>query len=327
MQCDAPQCADVKDRCQCPNSWLEFLAHEAASRRKNSLPRLSMRSHALKYKKLKKAGKFRKAANIGVCNNINTNLLCAWNKERKRTSDMPARIDPSSLKNFMTLTDPSICDFPKEPRIKSGLIDGVPVIIKVENLNNPQNNRKFLYTTKIHLLMAAKIPRSVPKLFAAYLLKDGAKTSGVHIMERIEGITMEEYFQSRSPDWKGLARAVKRIIDDLASCSILHVDLNPSNIMVTRDSSGKIRNAKAIDFESTWLVNKDPIENVYGMLSIDAIPDDKSRKALITAYLKLDTDLPRNMADWEMDDFYEITEADRPVRQYTNLPKLPTIIS
>lgn len=63
------------------------------------------------------------------------------------------------------------------------------------------------------------------------------------------------------------------------------------------------------------------------MLSIDANPDDKSRKALITAYLMLDTSLPRNMADWGIEDFYNITEADPPLRHHTDLPKLPTIIS
>lgn len=138
---------------------------------------------------------------------------------------------------------------------------------------------------------------------------------------------MEEYIQSRSPDWNSLARALKGMIDDLGSCKIFHIDLNPSNIIVALDSQGQVRNAKAIDFENTWLVDTYPIENVYGMLSIESIENDKLRKPLIKAYLKLDHNLPRNMADWELDDFYEITEADRPVRQYINLPKLPTISS
>lgn len=327
MDCNPPKCAKVKARCQCPNSWIEYLAHEAARRRQNNLPRLSIHSHAAKYGRLKQAGKFRTSRNSGVCKQLDTRLLCAWHKQRTRPLNVLSQTDSASLTKILNLTDSSIRDFPEEPRIKTALVNGVPVIIKVESIGSARDMRDFLYVTKLHSIMTAQIPRSVPKLFKAYFLKKGTYICGVQVMEHIDGITMEDYIRRRSPDWGSLARALKRMIDDLGSCKIFHVDLAPNNIMVELDSHGKARNVRAIDFELLWLGDEYPIRNVYGMLSIEAIEDDKLRKALITAYLKVDMDLPRNMADWEIEDFYEITEADRPVRHYTDLPKLPTIIS
>ena len=45
----------------------------------------------------------------------------------------------------MTLTDSSVCDFPKEPRIKTALVNGFPVIIKVESIEDAEDVHDFLY--------------------------------------------------------------------------------------------------------------------------------------------------------------------------------------
>jgi tRNA A-37 threonylcarbamoyl transferase component Bud32 len=82
MVCAPPRCDEVKNRCQCPNAWTEFLSRNARGEGKKSIKR-----HAAEYRRARDAGAFAKSGekglNDGPCK-TNTAKLCTWRHRRKR---------------------------------------------------------------------------------------------------------------------------------------------------------------------------------------------------------------------------------------------------
>ena len=79
---------------------------------------------------------------------------------------------------FLKLKDPSIRDMPGQPEIKTGKFEGIPVIIKVQDIKEV-GKENFLYTTKAHMLMTKRIPTKratiVQSIFFAF---KGERVSG-----------------------------------------------------------------------------------------------------------------------------------------------------
>ena len=315
--CDSPRCFHVKERCQCPNSWIEYLSKEAKDRRNSGLPRLSIKRHATNYRKLKRSGKFKTGKPTKECRDIDTDTLCKWNSQRRPST----RESSADLEAFLKMKDPSIRDMPGEPRIKTGAFKGVPVIIKIEDVGNEQDDlrrKNFLYTTKVHTLMTERIPRSVPKLYKAYFLQSPTGLRGIHIMEHLSGVMIDDYLKGQC-DLPSLARALKKLLDDLRSCGVIHRDLS-HNIMLTLSRHGRVIDAKALDFENTHLVNKVSIENME--ILFEGLSEDPPfpPPALLLELLKIDRSLPREMKDWETYDFPLRVDEKSQIRKYNELP-------
>jgi hypothetical protein len=77
-RCKAPKCAEVANKCACPNPWVEFLSKNA------NAGKTSMAQHSAAYKALKESGAFtpRAGLNNGGCKSDPVKL-CAWKLRRK----------------------------------------------------------------------------------------------------------------------------------------------------------------------------------------------------------------------------------------------------
>lgn len=77
-RCKAPKCAEVANKCACPNPWTEFLAKNAHK------GKTTMAQHSAAYKALKDSGAFEPKAglNNGGCKSDPVKL-CAWKIRRK----------------------------------------------------------------------------------------------------------------------------------------------------------------------------------------------------------------------------------------------------
>lgn len=77
-RCKAPKCAEVANKCACPNPWVEFLAKNAHK------GKTTMAQHSAAYKALKDSGAFepRAGLNNGPCKSDPVKL-CAWKLRRK----------------------------------------------------------------------------------------------------------------------------------------------------------------------------------------------------------------------------------------------------
>lgn len=317
--CDPPRCFHVKERCQCPNSWIEYLSKEAKDRRNSGLPRLSIKRYAANYRKLKRSGKFKTGKPTKECRGIDTDTLCRWNLKRSGSTREPT----GDLSAFLKLKDPSIRAFPGQPEIKTGIFKGVSVIIKVQNIKEVGKD-EFLYTTKVHTLMAEHIPRSVPKLYKAYFLHSPKGLHGIHIMEYLPGITMKKYLERKNRSLSSLARALKVLLMDLRTCKVVHTDLHDDNIILDLDRQGRVKNAKAIDLERTFIFDTVGAENAISLFQ-HVIEDPPSPPpALILEMLKVDHSLPREMQNWEDYDFQRLADAIPRTRTYHDLPRLET---
>jgi RIO1 family len=82
-RCKAPKCAEVKNKCACPNPWIEFLAKNASD------GKATMAEHSAAYKRLKDSGAFKPKAglNNGGCKSDPVKL-CAWKHVRKPVARM-----------------------------------------------------------------------------------------------------------------------------------------------------------------------------------------------------------------------------------------------
>jgi hypothetical protein len=77
-RCKAPKCAEVANKCACPNPWVEFLSKNAHK------GKTTMAQHSAAYKALKDSGAFAPKAgmNNGGCKSDPVKL-CAWKLRRK----------------------------------------------------------------------------------------------------------------------------------------------------------------------------------------------------------------------------------------------------
>ena len=332
IDCNPPRCSRVKDRCQCPNSWVEYISREARIRRDKNLSRLCIKAHAANYKKLKKKGKFKTKKTTRECRDIDTDTLCKWNNSRKsslmaKTSSLRPLAFPSTIKEndkFFTLQDPSLQEFLGEPRIITGNYKGAPVIIKVEDILDEEDRNNFLYVTKVHMLMTRRIPDSVPRLYKAYFLQYHGKVKGVQIMERLEGVMMDKYLKNRKCDWPSLARALKRLSNDLNVCRVLHSDFQAHNIILSLDQYGRVKDAKALDFEDTYLVKKLPTDNLYILLRDVVDKHSIIPRALVTEIIKV-CSLPHDLLDWTYHDFENHAHKTPRIRSFGDLSMLQVL--
>lgn len=77
-RCKAPKCAEIKNKCACPNPWTEFLSKNAHK------GKTTMAEHSAAYKALKDSGAFvpKAGLNNGSCKSDPVKL-CAWKLRRK----------------------------------------------------------------------------------------------------------------------------------------------------------------------------------------------------------------------------------------------------
>lgn len=318
--CKPPRCFGVKDRCQCPNSWIEYLSKEARERQGKGLPRLSIKRHAANYRKMKRSGKFKTKKPTKECRDINTDTLCQWNSQRRPSIQETSE----DMATFLKLKDPSIRDMPGQPEIKTGKFEGIPVIIKVQDIKEV-GKENFLYTTKAHMLMTKRIPRSVPQLYKAYFLRSKENGfQGVHIMEHLPGVMMDKYVRRNNCDLPSLARALKKLLDDLKTCKILHKDLGAHNIILNLDHRERVKSAQALDFENTCITETQPVGNADILLEDVFGNPPLIPPALILEMLKTDRNLPRDMKDWKTYGFERRADAAREscVKTYEDVPYL-----
>lgn len=82
--CKSPTCYPVKNRCQCPNAWIEFLSKSAADRRSKGLPKWTIAQHSAAFEALKSSGglALKNGMNNGRCK-ADPVKLCAWMVRRK----------------------------------------------------------------------------------------------------------------------------------------------------------------------------------------------------------------------------------------------------
>ena len=342
MGCSPPKCVKRKSKCHCPNSWIEFLAHEARSRKSKNIASMSLKQYAMKYRERKRAGIFSSIKSSSMskndCKGSNTKRLCNWYSQRtlegsKRDNVRKlSRIDVKRIKKSMLiLEDPGIQNIDGGQHVKIAKIQGVPVIIKVFSVNNQAELNDFLYTTKAHKVMTESISNSVPHLYYAYLLKTGREILGVHIMECLRGVTLETYVANNNedvPDLHKLAKSLKKLVDDLASCKIYHFDFHWGNVIVDVDHRNAVVSAKAIDLDDVRCLDRVPHENPFSLLRVsedDSIERVQFLRKLITAYLRLDRTLPRDMATWEVDEFYQVLERNQPERIFSHLQRVPIV--
>lgn len=145
-------------------------------------------------------------------------------------------------------------------------------------------------------------------------------------MERLDGVEMDKYLQTGQCDWPSLAAALKRLLDDFEACKVLHSDIQPHNVMLSLDRRGRVKTARAFDFEGTYLVKTVPTDNAYLLLG-DCFGDDALIPAgLIREMLKIYPSLSR---DVNSPDFLIDSEQSRTprVRDLEGLPLLQVIIS
>ncbi len=307
--CVPPKCAEVSDRCQCPNSWIEYLAHAAAERRKAGLPRVSLRHHATEYKKV--ANNLRLTRSVGPCKKINTSLLCGWRSSRRRDSSNTQSRDTWSL-DLLRLKYKGIHYIKGEPCVRTVEYHGKPLVIKDYKITNELDRRDFLYQTLIHRKLCKTIPNKVPKLYKAYFLKTPGSTHGVHIMQRLEGVllkTVVPLFTTWPPGkMQQLAWGLKDLFESLDKSHCSHGDLHDRNIILDIDSSGNIENVQAIDFGNSDIAQSKPNMNFMGFLYfICSISDDTRLLALIPYFRATGLSIPDNILEWSDRDFEKHT--------------------
>ncbi len=93
--CRAPKCHRIaaRNRCQCPNAWLEFRSRNANERKRLGLPRISNAQHVAEYNQAKADGAFVVPAALQATNapcKTNVAKLCVWmNKRTKGFENAP----------------------------------------------------------------------------------------------------------------------------------------------------------------------------------------------------------------------------------------------
>ena len=130
--------------------------------------------------------------------------------------------------------------------------------------------------------------------------------------------------EERECDWPSLAQALKKLTNDLKFCRIVHGDLQAHNIILGLDRHGRVKDAKAVDFEDTYLVKESPTDNLYILLSDmfgeQAIIPQELVKEMMKVY-----SLPRDMLNWTDLDFDSLAHKIPRIRNFIGLPTLQVL--
>jgi hypothetical protein len=275
-KCVAPKCANVKDRCQCPNPWVEYLSHVAAERVTAGLPRLSLKDHVRGYRSAVKSGLFKpQESRKPVCKS-DSMLLCDWRLKRGHKSISRARHPPAHA------TTPHVPLIRKWPidllTLKSDLLhhfaqttlkadyQGVPLAFKCFTLEDDHDRRSFMWQTQMHFELYKRMPSIVPRLMKAYFLKSGKKLTGVQIMERVPGVPLAQVLEraKNNPSMMTrLAEHLSNIFRQMQRHRVWHGDLHCDNIIVKLGADGRILHMFVIDFGETVLDIPIDAHNLY----------------------------------------------------------------
>ena len=276
-KCVAPKCAAVKDRCQCPNPWVEYLSHTASERVTAGLSRLSLKEHVRRYRNAVKSDLFKpKSHRKPVCKS-DTTLLCDWRSKRgHKKSITRARRAPA---HATTPRVPMIRKWPMDLlTLKSDLLhhfaqttlkadyQGIPLAFKVFTLEVDHDRRDFMWQTLIHFELYKRMPSIVPRLMKAYFLKSGKTLRGVQIMERVPGVPLAQVLERAKDDPSMMTRLAEHLGDifhQMQEHRVWHGDLHCDNIIVKLGADGRILHMFVIDFGETVLDIPIDAHNLY----------------------------------------------------------------
>lgn len=315
-KCEPPKCSRVADRCQCPNPWIEHLASEAAERKRKGLPRLSIRQHAKRYRQAVQAGKYllRKADKHKTCRGNDVDLLCSMNATRADKSSIsraPLTLPLTFEHDFLTLRSKHLKKF-NDKDMYLARYKGHDLVVKWNfRLKDEYSRRDFMYQAYVHKEAHKRMPANSPKLWKAYVIRKEHELIGVHIMDRLPGITLDEFLRTkkftRSEDMMlEAAVQLKKMFELMTKSKIWHGDLNPHNIIVETDRDGMMRNASIIDFGNVVIdVPIDNNDNMIDFLNIDNL--EELTQKFIPYFKRLGATIPDDIENWGSDDFEDNT--------------------
>jgi hypothetical protein len=275
----------VAERCQCPNPWIEFLAASASDRRSRSLSKLSIQQHAKIYRKSRRDGAYRsRHSSPSICNGNDTAELCTMLDARKHKFNWQK---PNFDIEFLALRSKLLRKLYKRD-IFSATYKQTEFIVKSNfGIGDKLSRYSFLYQTMVHLECRRRLHDLVPRLVKAYFLKSPGNSRGVHIMERVPGITLDTFMQDNKKSPLQLRKAAEKVFSVLKALTrarIWHGDLHGSNIMLKLGPDG-VEKAYIIDFGDVVVDVDVGLANYYRFLSIE---DEDSQPAykLLLPYLR-----------------------------------------
>ena len=275
-KCVAPKCANVKNRCQCPNPWVEYLSHAASERVTAGLSRLSLKEHVRGYRNAVKSGLFKPKSHRKPACKSDTTLLCDWRSKRghkksitrarrapaNKTTPRVPMIDTWPL-DLLTLQSKLLYPF-AEGTLKADF-KGIPLVFKAVELSDDWDRRDFMWQTQNHFEIYKRMPSMVPRLMDAYFLKSGKTLRGVHIMERVPGITLGKLLKRERNNpmmMTQVASHLRQLFDAMRRHHVWHGDPHIDN-MIVNVVGNKVVNIFIIDFESSVLDVDITTHNLY----------------------------------------------------------------
>ncbi len=148
--CKPPKCVAVARRnsCQCPNSWIEYLASTAAQRKRSGLSKLSIAQYSKQYQRSRRNGAYRsRKSDLSICNGNDTRELCSMYALRKSGKDKKG-IDFDQ--DFLTLKSKLLR--PTDGGVFAADYKKYALIVKWKfDVSTKEKRYDFLYQTKTHL--------------------------------------------------------------------------------------------------------------------------------------------------------------------------------
>ena len=324
-ECKPPKCAVVKEKCQCPNPWLEHLAHTAAERKAKGLKRMSIKQHAKDYKKAVRSGKYSARTSIKKVCKSNAKLLCDWNAARSghsRDTDtaatgstMSEQYPPGGWdRDLLTLESPKVKDF-KQNHLYIADYKGRRLVFKEFEIESIFDKRRFLFRTQTHIEMHKRLGERVPRLYLAYFLNRNGGQYGIQIMECASGILLENFLPRLASPKVGhdLAMHLKEMFDALKKAKVWHGDLHEGNWIIDVTKNGSIKAITLIDFDYSVVDAPDLGDrNVLSFLE-SVVDKESSYLPLLPYLLEAGIKIPADILEWDTNDFE---------REYSHLANL-----
>ena len=314
--CKPPKCAVVKEKCQCPNPWLEHLAHTAADRKAKGLKRLSIKQHAKDYKKAVRTGKYSARTSIKKICKSNAKLLCDWNAARSghsRVTDtattgtqMSESYPPGGWdRDLLTFKSLKVLDL-KQTHLYITEYKGRRLVFKEFELKSVEDRRLFLFRTLTHYEMHRRLGDRVPRLYKAYFLNRKGHRYGIQIMQCAPGIPLEDFLPDQTSPLvlHDLAVHLKDTFDALRKAKVWHGDMHAGNWMIDVAKNGNIKSLTLIDFDYAVVDAPDLRDrNVLRFLS-DTLDEETSKYLPLLPYLyEVGMNIPADILKWDGHDF------------------------
>ena len=314
--CKPPKCAVVKGNCQCPNPWLEHLAHTAAEREAKGLKRLSIKQHAKAYKKAVKSGRYAAQSSTAKSCKSDTKLLCDWNTSRNRRysrheSDesatdarMSGEYPPGGWdRDLLTMKSSKIKHF--RQHTTTVVYKGRQLVFKEFDVNTKVERRAFLFRTLTHHEMYRRLGDRIPCLYKAYFLERNGRRYGIHIMQCAPGIELEEFMKTeRSPTvLRDIAKHMRDMFEALQKAKIWHGDLHAGNWIIDSTKKGMVKSMTLIDFDDS-VVDVQALGNKNILRFLVKTVDESSFYHLLLPYLReVGVSVPADIMEWDENDF------------------------